>query len=580
MKTTSHSIASLERKIRGATYTPESLSDFVALQLISELQENGYHKKTFRILDPAVGDGELLVSLMKMLFHFPTLKYEIHGFDTNAEALYLAQKRIKLLAPNIKINFYHSDFLEFVSKQYMNFEQKDFFSIQEKAEYFDLVIANPPYVRTQVMGAETAQQLALQFGLNGRVDLYHAFILGMAKVLRVGGIVGVIVSNRFMSTRSGSKVRSEILKDFDVKHIWDLGDTKIFEAAVLPAVLLMKRREMKWEALSEFKRMPAETKFTSIYETKEPAKLASSNPIDSLDKNGIVEVGDGRRFFVQQGKLEIDEDHNGTWRLATQKSDFWLARVKERTWGTFGDIGKIRVGVKTTADKIFIRSDWMQMPEKERPELLRSLTTHHIARRFCPLKGGDVKILYPHIINEGQRVPVNLENYPKTASYLSQHKKKLEARNYVAEAGRKWYEIWVPHNPEAWKKIKLVFRDISERSTFWIDDKGTVINGDCYWLSCSEDEKEELLWLALGVGNSKFIETFYDHMFHNKLYSGRRRFITQYVEQFPLPDPEQKISREIIAYAKKIYSDIDAIIPLEAENHINALVSRAFGVQN
>ena len=46
---------------------------------------------------------------------------------------------------------------------------------------------------------------------------------------------------------------------------------------------------------------------------------------------------------------------------------------------------------------------------------------------------------------------------------------------------------------------------------------------------------------------------FYDHSFNNKLYAGRRRFITQYVKRFPLPDPTRPRSRTIIALAKKIY---------------------------
>ena len=46
--------------------------------------------------------------------------------------------------------------------------------------------------------------------------------------------------------------------------------------------------------------------------------------------------------------------------------------------------------------------------------------------------------------------------------------------------------------------------------------------------------------------------------FNNKLYAGRRRFITQYVEQFPLPDPDREESKTIIALAKLIHSKYTA----------------------
>jgi adenine-specific DNA-methyltransferase len=84
------------------------------------------------------------------------------------------------------------------------------------SDTYDLIIANPPYVRTQIMGAEQAQLLAKQFGLAGRVDLYYAFLLGMANVLDPKGVAGIIVSNRFMTTRSGASVRSALSIVVDV----------------------------------------------------------------------------------------------------------------------------------------------------------------------------------------------------------------------------------------------------------------------------------------------------------------------------------------------------------------------------
>ena len=63
----------------------------------------------------------------------------------------------------------------------------------------------------------------------------------------------------------------------------------------------------------------------------------------------------------------------------------------------------------------------------------------------------------------------------------------------------------------------------------------------------------DLLWLALAVANSTFAETFYDLRFHNKLYSGRRRFMTQYVEKFPIPSPLRCKSKEIVSTTKEVF---------------------------
>jgi hypothetical protein len=91
-------------------------------------------------------------------------------------------------------------------------------------------------------------------------------------------------------------------------------------------------------------------------------------------------------------------------------------------------------------------------------------------------------------------------------------------------------------------------------------------------------QESDLLWLALAVGNSKFIETFYDHSFNNKLYAGRRRFMTQYVEQFPIPDPAKPSSKKLISLAKQIHrlKPTEDTARLEAE--CEALIEDAFGI--
>jgi hypothetical protein len=123
-----------------------------------------------------------------------------------------------------------------------------------------------------------------------------------------------------------------------------------------------------------------------------------------------------------------------------------------------------------------------------------------------------------------------------------------------------------------------VFRDICEVPTFWVDLDGTVVNGDCYWLALNPGQDTDLLWLAVAVANSSFIEAFYDHRFHNKLYAGRRRFMTQYVEQFPLPGPSTEKSRRLVDLAKRVYDLTPAGLTRDLESQADSLVWEAFGV--
>lgn len=553
-----------EEKAGGATYTPKVLADFVAQQII-ETAEKIPTDRPLRILDPAIGHGELLISLLEHLAdRQPGIGIEVYGFETDPEALEIATKRLQREFPCASIHFKLENFLEFVLE---DFGVQGGLFCSTIPETYDLIIANPPYVRTQIIGASQAQFLAGKFGLAGRVDLYYAFILGMSHVLNPHGTAGIIVSNRFMTTKSGASVRSALFDRFNIHHVWDLGDTKIFDAAVLPAVLLVEGKNGQERKTPDF---------TSIYQTIEQATEKANDPITALDYDGVIEIGDGRYFNVRQGKLDTSGTSDGIWRVATQADDAWLAKIEARTWGVFRDIGKIRVGVKTCADKVFIRNDWQDMPENERPEILKPLTTHHIARRFKSLVSEQPsEILYPHEVVQGRRRAVDLVHCPRSHAYLAAHRPTLEGRKYVIEAGREWYEIWVPQDPDAWERPKLVFRDISEEPTFWIDLDGTVVNGDCYWLVCQNPAQTDLLWLAAAVGNSTFIERFYDLRFNNKLYAGRRRFITQYVEKFPLPDPQSPLGETIIACAKQIYESTPSLEVEESQKELNAMVWEA-----
>lgn len=557
-----------EEKAGGATYTPQILSNFVAKKIV--LAAGCLAAKTaLRVLDPAVGDGELLISLLEQLNKQKDLKIEVYGFETDLMALNVARARLKHQFQHIGLHFETGNFLEFVLKNFGEGRQYNLFQ-PERPEGYDLIIANPPYVRTQIMGAAQSQLLAQQFGLTGRVDLYYPFILGIAQVLKPQGIAGIIVSNRFMTTKSGASVRRAIRERFNIRHVWDLGDTKIFNAAVLPAVLLVEGKNVR-----EMEK-PA---FTSIYQTSNIGDRYAANAIEALSNEGIIKIDDGRRFRVHHGKLDTSGAFDGVWRIATAEGDAWLSTVEAHTWGTFRTIGKIRVGVKTCADKVFIRSDWQNMPDDERPELLRSLTTHHIANRFKPLKPTKLRqILYPYVAIHGKRYIVDLSKYPCDRAYLECNRADLYGRKYVIEAGREWYEIWVPQDPAAWDQPKLVFRDIAKQPTFWIDKDRSVVNGDCYWLICQNIGETDLLWLAAAIGNSTFIEAFYDRCFHNKLYAGRRRFITQYVEKFPLPDPESDIGQDIIRMAKQIYNCMPLTEAEELQKEIDGKVWQAFGL--
>ena len=528
------------KKSQGAHYTPPELAQFVAKQVIeawlSVRAEHGGGISPFTILDPAVGGGELLEAIHSELPNEHRSASRMVGMDNDPKAVEIARTRLSSLSQNTLIT--QGDFLDSLTGN-----EPDLFGGEESLRDVDLIIANPPYVRTQVLGAKKAQALATKFGLRGRVDLSYPFILGIVEKLRPNGVAGIITSNRFFSTQAGASLRESLRCGTNIIHVWDLGDTKLFEAAVLPCILLVRKAPPSGRTL-----------FTSCYSVSpqerrpEPTKLFSHF---ARGTEGVVELGKGSQYEIKCGKLEVGEDLDAVWKLRNGESSAWAEKVKRSTWKTLGELTKVRVGVKTTADQVFIRSDWENECPSGIPETLRPLVTHHLAERFRGHRP-EKKILYTHEMVDGRKRPIQLDCYPHASEYLNRHQTQLKARKYVEKAGREWFEIWVPQEPTAWDQPKIVFKDIAVKPTFWLETEGSVVNGDCYWFTFG-NALTDLYWLSLGVFNSTFIERFYDAHFANKLYSGRRRFMTQYVSEFPLPDPDSRHANKIVKIARELY---------------------------
>ncbi|HCV42019.1 MAG TPA: type II restriction endonuclease subunit M, partial [Bacteroidetes bacterium] len=160
------------RKQSGVHFTPLELARFVANQTMLACQQQP-RTGSLSILDPAVGDAALLDAILE----FAPISHEVRvvGFDTSQDAVQHATARIATSRrPNLSWDFRHEDFLEHVLAHYNGNASDDLFP--STREQFDLVISNPPYVRTQVLGAEKSQLIARRFGLSGRVDIYYAFL--------------------------------------------------------------------------------------------------------------------------------------------------------------------------------------------------------------------------------------------------------------------------------------------------------------------------------------------------------------------------------------------------------------------
>lgn len=552
-RTTKHRYDS--KKSDGIVYTPPDLAKFLACQAFKSIKQT----REIRILDPACGDGELLLAALLAAEAHDVRVKEIVGYDIDADAIDAASYRLEGFS---RVTLKCANFLDEINypkSQIELFDGTDKSAILD----FDLVISNPPYVRTQILGATVSQKLSEQFGLSGRVDLYHAFAVAMIYALSPGGAIGLLCSNKFLTNRAGRSMRQLLLAELEIDEIVDLGDTKLFEEAVLPVIVSGSKLNLNGSQYSH------RTAFRSVYEVQKSLG-AKPEPVNSiLDaltewRQGLVDDGD-RTFLIRNGML----DHTRSdmpWNPIDHKDRTRIQTLRQSNTRELGSLSRVHVGVKTTADPIFIRSDWHCLPDDQQPEpiLLRPLITHHNIERWT-IRSDDRRVLYPHRDQNGRAVAIDLKDFPKATAYLEAHRDRLQSRKYLLESGRKWYEIWVPQKPALWSYPKVVFPDITELPRFAIDKSGSVVNGDCYWMIIEDDDLAELI---VAVCNSSFCTWFYDTMCGNYLYSGRRRFMAQYIERLPIPRLDNHLIEEVREI--RMTNDLESL---------NALVWSAFGLK-
>ncbi|MFA7059702.1 MAG: Eco57I restriction-modification methylase domain-containing protein [Pedobacter sp.] len=107
---------------------------------------------------------------------------------------------------------------------------------------FDIVIANPPFIRHETIKAQKPQ-LEREYGdfFCGTADLYtYFFKLGIEK-LKTAGHLCFIVPNKFMRAGYGKNSRALLTTAAQPKVVLDFRDLPIFDAKTYPSILLVEK---------------------------------------------------------------------------------------------------------------------------------------------------------------------------------------------------------------------------------------------------------------------------------------------------------------------------------------------------
>ena len=206
------------RKDLGAWYTPEPLIDLLCDQTIepswaTERAASGGGK--LRILDPACGDGRLLVAARDRLERLG-LEVEVHGADIDPAALEAARRQ---LGPAARLQ--HADALEY-----------------QWTQRFDLVIGNPPF-RSQ-MAERTSRGGSSRYGGGPYADTAAEFLALAGLVTAEGGRIAMILPQSILASRDAAEIRSDIDRSYERLWSW-WSPEQWFDATVLVCAIGLAR---------------------------------------------------------------------------------------------------------------------------------------------------------------------------------------------------------------------------------------------------------------------------------------------------------------------------------------------------
>lgn len=126
------------------------------------------------------------------------------------------------------------------------FDPKWMFGLSEHP--FDIVIGNPPYIQLQNSGGELAKLYAdcgyKTFARTG--DIYCLFYERGQQLLKDGGHLCYITSNKWMRAGYGEKIRDFFAKNTNPQLLIDFAGVKIFESATVDINILLFSKSAKF----------------------------------------------------------------------------------------------------------------------------------------------------------------------------------------------------------------------------------------------------------------------------------------------------------------------------------------------
>ncbi len=528
------------------TFDPDLLTKPQTAALIefwqAWLEELGH----VRIVDPACGSGAFLIEAFDQMFaeydkaqgvlnelrgatlfdiRKTILEHNLYGVDLNGEAVEIARlscwiktaefgKELTTLDHNIRRG---NSVIADPAVHPEAFDWHAAFPEVFAAGGFDVVIGNPPYVRQEWISAFKPYLQEHYRAYDGTADLYVYFYELGINLLKPGGRLCFIVTNKWMKAGYGEPLRRFFAESAWVESVVNFGHAKqIFEDAdVFPSILVARKPTDE---------PPPET-----------ARVCDI-PREQLRVDDLSRQVKEEGFVFPRSQLGA-----AAWTLEPPGVVALMGKMRQvgLPLREFTGVAPLS-GVKTGFNEAFL----IDTPTKSRL-VQADPTSANLIKPY--LRGQDIDRWQPQWTGFWMLAMKSSGNhewpwssagdgaeavfaaaYPAIHAHLNQHRDALVKRQ---DQGEYWWELRACAYWEQFDRPKIIYPEITWRAAWSFDTRGLYINNTVYILPTAD------LWV-LAVMNSPLMWWFaWRNATHGK--DEALRFIREFVQELPISQPSE-----------------------------------------
>lgn len=212
---------SKERNMKGQFATPYTLACS-----IMKKAKTFCHKRTVSFIEPSIGLGAFYAAFRSV---FQSAAGHALGFEIDSH--------------------YYNPSKELWAKEDLELRKADFLKERTNGERFDLLVANPPYVRHHHIDGEKKKELQKEvmqstgIKISGLAGLYCYFLILSEKWLADGALSCWLIPSEFLDVNYGKAIKQYLLECVDLLcvHKFKADDVQFDDALVSSTIIFFRK---------------------------------------------------------------------------------------------------------------------------------------------------------------------------------------------------------------------------------------------------------------------------------------------------------------------------------------------------